>query len=320
MLPRVVLERVLVRQAGVVTLAQALACGISADTVRRRVRAGAWRELHPCVYLPSTAAMVRLLGPFEVRCGKETLRLAARPSLLLATLACGLPRRCPTAGWPRCCGPAETSPRILGGRSRPMPLGCATYWAAVQSRPTVTGYGSSSTALALWRGEPLEGAALDLLKQAEGPALVEELLAATERAAQQRLELNQIDAVFLTTLNRLTCEHPWRERLWGQLMLGLHRSGRQREALTTYQRLVTTLREDLGVDPVPEIVRLHQHLLAGGPRVQPVRTKPPSSTATVPAPAQLPAVSPTFIGRRHTNSRRWEVCWAGKRARRGWRS
>jgi hypothetical protein len=36
----VVLERILVRQAGVVTLAQARACGISADTVRRRVRAG----------------------------------------------------------------------------------------------------------------------------------------------------------------------------------------------------------------------------------------------------------------------------------------
>jgi very-short-patch-repair endonuclease len=47
----VVLERVLVRQAGVITLAQAVACGISADTVRRRVRAGKWRELHPTVYL-----------------------------------------------------------------------------------------------------------------------------------------------------------------------------------------------------------------------------------------------------------------------------
>jgi very-short-patch-repair endonuclease len=51
MLRLVILERVLVRQAGVITFAQALACGISADTVRRRVRAGAWRELHPCVYL-----------------------------------------------------------------------------------------------------------------------------------------------------------------------------------------------------------------------------------------------------------------------------
>ncbi len=45
------LERILVRQAGVITLAQAVACGISADAVRRRVRAGTWRELHRCVYL-----------------------------------------------------------------------------------------------------------------------------------------------------------------------------------------------------------------------------------------------------------------------------
>lgn len=45
------LEQILVRQAGVVTLAQAMTCGISADTVRRRVRARKWRELYPCVYL-----------------------------------------------------------------------------------------------------------------------------------------------------------------------------------------------------------------------------------------------------------------------------
>jgi hypothetical protein len=47
----VTLERILVRQAGVITLAQAVACGISGDAVRRRVRAGTWRELHRCVYL-----------------------------------------------------------------------------------------------------------------------------------------------------------------------------------------------------------------------------------------------------------------------------
>src|SRR5919108_3260594 len=45
------LEHLLSRQAGVVTLAQAVSCGMSADTVRRRVRAGKWRELYPCVYL-----------------------------------------------------------------------------------------------------------------------------------------------------------------------------------------------------------------------------------------------------------------------------
>jgi hypothetical protein len=47
----VVLERILARQAGVITRAQALACGISADTTLRRVRSGAWHELHPGVYL-----------------------------------------------------------------------------------------------------------------------------------------------------------------------------------------------------------------------------------------------------------------------------
>ena len=45
------LDRLLERQAGVVGLAQATACGMSRDTVRRRVRNGRWEPLHPRVYL-----------------------------------------------------------------------------------------------------------------------------------------------------------------------------------------------------------------------------------------------------------------------------
>ena len=45
------LEEVLERQAGVVTLAQAVAAGISPDTVQRRARDGRWTRLHPGVYL-----------------------------------------------------------------------------------------------------------------------------------------------------------------------------------------------------------------------------------------------------------------------------
>jgi DNA-binding SARP family transcriptional activator len=264
------------------------------------------------------------LGPFEVRCGEQVLRLAARPSLLLAMLAVWLAvpvsyGRVAELLWPGRDQPADSRQAIQTYASR---LRNVLGRGAISSdrdglrleldreqvdlhrfRDLVAGDVSSpakeldllTEALALWRGEPLDGAALDPLKQAEGPVLVEELLATTERAAQLRLELNHIDDVFLTTLSRLTSEHPWRERLWGQLMLGLHRTGRQGEALTTYQRLVTTLREDLGVDPGPEVTCLHQHLLAGGPPVEPVRLQPPSVTA--PAPAQLPAGSPTFIGR-----------------------
>lgn len=47
------LDDVLQRQAGLVTLEQAAACGISRDAVWRRGRSGAWRRVGPGVYLVS---------------------------------------------------------------------------------------------------------------------------------------------------------------------------------------------------------------------------------------------------------------------------
>jgi very-short-patch-repair endonuclease len=45
------LDDLLLRQAGVLSLPQAVAAGMSARTVQRRVATGAWRALHPRVYL-----------------------------------------------------------------------------------------------------------------------------------------------------------------------------------------------------------------------------------------------------------------------------
>lgn len=45
------IDDVLARQAGVLALWQATACGMSAEAVQRRARDGAWRRLHPGVYL-----------------------------------------------------------------------------------------------------------------------------------------------------------------------------------------------------------------------------------------------------------------------------
>ncbi|MET0191218.1 MAG: type IV toxin-antitoxin system AbiEi family antitoxin domain-containing protein [Pseudonocardia sediminis] len=45
------LDEILRHQAGVVTLAQVVACGLSADTAWRRVRSGAWTRLYPGVFL-----------------------------------------------------------------------------------------------------------------------------------------------------------------------------------------------------------------------------------------------------------------------------
>lgn len=57
-------EDLLVRQAGVITLAQAVGAGLSAATVHRRARRGEWHRIHPHVYL---AAGQRLTDEARVR-------------------------------------------------------------------------------------------------------------------------------------------------------------------------------------------------------------------------------------------------------------
>jgi very-short-patch-repair endonuclease len=68
------LDHLLARQAGVVALHQAVACGLSASAVQRRVGRGGWRRLHPAVYL---AGGHRLTDEVRVRAawlwaGEET--------------------------------------------------------------------------------------------------------------------------------------------------------------------------------------------------------------------------------------------------------
>ena len=103
-------------------------------------------------------------------------------------------------------------------------------------------------ALALWRGSPLPEFAHERFAQVEIARLEELRLGCleervdTDLAAGRHLEL-------VAELESLVTENPLRERLRGQLMLALYRSGRQAEALEVYDDARRRLAEELGLDP-----------------------------------------------------------------------
>ena len=92
-------------------------------------------------------------------------------------------------------------------------------------------------------------------------ARLEELrLAALEQRIEAELATGR-HAELVGELEARVAEHPLRERLCGQLMLALYRSGRQAEALDAFRHARESLVEDLGIEPDPELRRLHAAIL-----------------------------------------------------------
>jgi WD40 repeat protein/DNA-binding SARP family transcriptional activator len=115
-------------------------------------------------------------------------------------------------------------------------------------------------ALGLWRGPALADLALEPSLLGEIARLEELRLAAIEERIATRLELGQ-HAEVIAELEAATAAHPLRERLWGQLILALYRSGRQAEALAAFGRARGILAEQLGIDPSHELQDLHERVL-----------------------------------------------------------
>jgi predicted ATPase/DNA-binding SARP family transcriptional activator len=145
-------------------------------------------------------------------------------------------------------------------------------------------------ALGLWRGRALadldsEPAVRDLVLELEDERLEAlELRIAADLACGRHGEL-------VAELERLSAEHPAREAFYGHLMLALYRSGRQADAVETYQTARRRLRHELGLEPSAHLRQLQAAMLRQDPAL------------TVEAPAlrarrHLPAQPNAFVGRR----------------------
>ena len=144
--------------------------------------------------------------------------------------------------------------------------------------------------MSLWRGHAWLGLRDVPVIEAEATRL-EELrldLRAVRAAAQLLLGRHRDEVPELEALVRL---HPFREDLRGHLMLALHRSGRQAEALQVYAEGRQRLAEETGLDPGVELRDLHTGILREDPALR-------LEDADLRARRHLRAPATALIGRR----------------------
>jgi DNA-binding SARP family transcriptional activator len=115
-------------------------------------------------------------------------------------------------------------------------------------------------ALRLWRGQPLADFAYDAFALAEIARLEELRLACLEERIEADLARSR-HSELSAELEGLVAAQPLRERLRGQLMLALYRSGRQAEALDAYQQARHVLVDELGIEPGRTLRKLEQAIL-----------------------------------------------------------
>ena len=138
-----------------------------------------------------------------------------------------------------------------------------------------------SEALSLWRADALADVTEEPSLRGEAARLEELRLSATEHRVAAEIAMGGHSTV-VSELESLTARYPLRERMWANLMLALYRSGRQAEALSTFERARQILAEELGADPSPELQRLHEQILHRDPALgAPARGAPEAARTNV---------------------------------------
>jgi predicted ATPase/DNA-binding SARP family transcriptional activator len=130
-------------------------------------------------------------------------------------------------------------------------------------RPDVAA-GRLRDALDLWRGEALTDVAQVPFARVAAVRLDELRLGATEDRVAADLEVARVGPGLVAELEELTAAYPLRERLRGLLMRALRFSGRNAEALASYEEFRGVLADELGTGPGPELRAQHLALLRDG--------------------------------------------------------
>jgi len=115
-------------------------------------------------------------------------------------------------------------------------------------------------ALALWRGTPLANVVLEGPERHTVARLGELRLATQIEQIDAQLSLGR-HAQLVGELEALTVAHPYQEKLAGQLMLALYRSGRQADSLEVYRQVRSRLDDELGLEPSQELRDLETAIL-----------------------------------------------------------
>ncbi|MFI6165431.1 AfsR/SARP family transcriptional regulator [Nocardia sp. NPDC051052] len=150
----------------------------------------------------------------------------------------------------------------------------------------------------LWRGDPLVGLPGPWAER-ERARLARLRLSLYEVAMAVALDLGRHSAA-VAELEALVVAEPHSERWHELLMVALHRSGRRAEALEVYRNARRLLADELGLEPGPELVRLHQQILSAElPTSGPTGELPAAATEfeTPRVPEQLPSDIADFVGR-----------------------
>ncbi|MEU7475655.1 BTAD domain-containing putative transcriptional regulator [Lentzea sp. NPDC042327] len=152
--------------------------------------------------------------------------------------------------------------------------------------------GELHAALALWRGPVLADVVSEPLHRDDVPPLLEEQVVALERRIDQ--DLARDTGALVPELRALVARYPLREVFWAQLVLALHRSDQQAEALAVYEEVRARLAAELGTGPGQRLRDAHRQVLSG--------EVPPDDV-----PRQLPAGVPHFVGRERELDRLTEL-------------